>query len=95
MADKEPIEQSCARAANMEVAGRRWRKANANFGAHYNSYLATDYTDFHRMLQRRLCQPPNSLNRRLAQAPLQLFDKDLTGAAANMSILREIHFGNA
>src|SRR5205085_6755483 len=34
MANKEPIEQRCARAANVQKAGRRRSKTNTNFGAH-------------------------------------------------------------
>src|SRR5438552_6652862 len=34
MANKEPVEQSRARAADVQIAGRRRSEANANFGTH-------------------------------------------------------------
>src|SRR5438045_5643779 len=36
MANKEPVEQSRARAADVQIAGRRRSEANANFGTHLN-----------------------------------------------------------
>ena len=34
MSRKQPVEECRARAADVQVTGRRWRKANANFGIH-------------------------------------------------------------
>src|SRR5579885_2953802 len=46
---KQPVKQGGARAADMQIPGRRWSKTNAYFSAHGKNDSPASYTDFPRV----------------------------------------------
>src|SRR5437868_755319 len=45
MTDKEPVEQSRARAANVQIAGRRRREANTNVSRHWSDGVVEQWSN--------------------------------------------------